>query len=573
MNRRRAQSHISDADIFFFPVGVECARSSVPPFSAAPANPIGQRAVYTSEVNFIPDPTEEETTMADSPHSSNNLDRRDFLTAAALVGASTMVFGTRSVAAERYPSIRKAAAAGHDAAIKLIQDWIALPSIAAENRNMKQGAEYMAKLARDAGFDTATIVPTDGHPGVFATMDNGAKRTLALYFMYDVKQYDPAEWSSPPLEGRIVDKPGFGRAIVGRGAINQKGPQGALLGALHAMRAAKVKPPVNLVLVAEGEEEIGSPHFHQIVNRPDVFAALKKTEGIFIPGGPQDINGNVSVNLGSKGVIELELVTSGEKWGRGPTADLHSSYKANVDSPAWRLVRALDSLVTPDGNTPAIDGWFENVRPLTLREKDLIAETARNGNEVAEKKQLAVSRWIDDLPYAQALERLASQPTVNIEGLVAGYTGPGGKTILPARAVAKIDLRLVPNQTRDEAVKKLRAHPDKRGFNDVEVNVSGGYDPTEISEDSRIIRAQLETYKGLGIKATLNARAAGSWPGAVFTAPPLSLPAGHFGIGHGSGWHAPDEYFVVDSTNPKVAGLTDAMMGYVEMFHQIAQVK
>ena len=100
-----------------------------------------------------------------------------------------------------------------------------------------------------------------------------------------------------------------------------------------------------------------------------------------------------------------------------------------------------------------------------------------------------MSHWIDDLPYAQALERLASQPTVNIEGLVAGYTGPGGKTILPGRAVAKLDLRLVPNQTRDEAVKKLRAHLDKRGFSDVEVNVSGGYDPTETAEDSRIIRA------------------------------------------------------------------------------------
>jgi acetylornithine deacetylase/succinyl-diaminopimelate desuccinylase-like protein len=236
-------------------------------------------------------------------------------------------------------------------------------------------------------------------------------------------------------------------------------------------------------------------------------------------------------------------------------------------------VHALDTLVTPDGNTPTIDGWFENVRPLTQREKELLAETARSGDEEQVKKQLGVSTWIDDLPYAQALERLASQPTVNIEGLVAGYTGPGGKTILPGRAVAKLDLRLVPNQTRDEAVKKLRAHLDKRGFSDVEVNVSGGYDPTETAENSRIIRAELETYQRGGIKATLNPRLAGSWPGAVFTAPPLSLPAGHFGFGHGSGAHAPDEYFVVDSTNPKVAGIVDAMMGHVDMFHQIATVK
>ena len=503
------------------------------------------------------------------------LDRREFLTAATLASAGAMMFGASGAAGatDRYPAIRKAAEAGRDAAIKRLQDWIALPSIAAENRNMKEGAQYMANLARDAGFQSAIIVPTDGHPGVFATMDNGAKRTLALYFMYDVKQFDPAEWSSPPLEGRIVDKPGFGRAVVGRGAVNQKGSEATVLAALHAMHAAKAKLPVNLVLVCEGEEEIGSPHFHQIVQRPEVLAALKKAEGVFIPASWQDLNGNVSVNLGSKGVIELELVASGAKWGRGPKGDIHSSQKANVDSPAWRLVAALNTLVTPDGNTATIDGWFENVRPLTAREKELIADVARNSDEQAQKKLLGITHWIDDLPYNQALERLASQPTVNIEGLVAGYTGPGGKTILPGRAVAKLDLRLVPNQTRKEAVEKLRAHLDKRGFNDVEMNVSGGYDPTETAEDSRIIRAELETYKRAGVTATLNPRLAGSWPGAVFTAPPVSLPAGHFGLGHGSGAHAPDEYYVVDSTNPKVAGIVDAMLGYVDMFHQIAQVR
>jgi acetylornithine deacetylase/succinyl-diaminopimelate desuccinylase-like protein len=506
---------------------------------------------------------------------SNGLDRREVVTAAALAPAASMFFGSHDAgaAAERYPAIRKAAEAGREAAIKRIQDWIALPSIAAENLNMAAGAEYMAQLAREAGFGAATVVPTDGHPGVYATMDNGAKRTLALYFMYDVKQFDPAEWSAPPLEGRIVDKPGFGRAIVGRGAVNQKGPEATVLAALHAMRAAKVKLPVNLVLVAEGEEEIGSPHFHQIVQRPDIFAALKKAEGIFIPASWQDANGSVAVNLGSKGIVELELIASGEKWGRGPKADIHSSNKAMVDSPAWRLVQALSVLVTPDGNTPVIDGWFENVRPLTPREKELIAEIARSSDEKAQQKLMGVSHWIDDLPYPQALERLASQPTVNIEGLVGGYTGPGGKTILPGRAVAKLDLRLVPNQTRKEAVSKLRAHLDKRGFTDVEMNVTGGYDPTETAEDSRIIRAEMATYQRAGVKATHNPRLAGSWPGAVFTAPPLSLPAGHFGFGHGSGAHAPDEYYVVDSTNPKVAGITDAIMGYVDMFYQVAQVR
>ncbi|AYV47071.1 twin-arginine translocation pathway signal protein [Caulobacter flavus] len=510
--------------------------------------------------------------MSDAPS------RRTLMTGAA---AATLLAPGLAGAAAKAPArdadmaaIRKAAEAGYDASVKRIQDWIALPSIAAENRDMDKGADYMAALARDAGFTGVEKIATDGAPGVFGVLDVGARRWLAIYFMYDVKQYDPAEWSSPPLEARIVDKPGFGKVIVGRGAVNQKGPQASFLAALHAIRAAGKKPPVNLVLVCEGEEEIGSPHFRQIVTRPNVLAALKTCEGVIIPAGWQSpSNGGVSVNLGAKGVVEFELVASGEKWGRGPKTDIHSSEKARVDSPAWRLVQALTTLVTPDGNTPAVDGYFEKVRPLTAREKELIALAAQRMTEADAKKALGVDRWIDDLPWEKALERLASQPTINIEGLVSGYTGPGGKTVLPGRAVAKIDLRLVPNMTMDDAVAKIRAHLDKRGFNDVEIKVSGGYDPTETPEDSRLIRAQLASYKRLGAPATLYPRLAGSWPGTVFTSPPVSLPAGQFGLGHGSGAHAPNEYYVIESSNPKVQGLVGGTMSYVDLMYEIAKAK
>jgi len=151
-----------------------------------------------------------------------------------------------------------AIAADKDAAIERLRAWIALPTIANMGVNTPQGAEYMRQLALDAGFQKARVVATGGVPGVFATLDAGAKHTLTVYFMYDVKHYDPAEWSSPPLEGRIVERPGEGKALVGRGAVNQKGPEMAFLTALHGFKTAGVKLPVNLVLVAEGEEEIGS---------------------------------------------------------------------------------------------------------------------------------------------------------------------------------------------------------------------------------------------------------------------------------------------------------------------------
>ena len=456
----------------------------------------------------------------------------------------------------------------HDAAVKALQDWIALPSIAAEDRNAKQGAEYMAKLARDAGFQHVEIVETKGKPGVYATLDAGAPTTVGVYFMYDVKQYDPAEWSSPPLEARIVDKPDLGKVMIGRGATNQKGPEMALLTALQAIRDAKQKMPVNLVLVAEGEEEIGSPNIADLVLRPDIQAALKKSIGVFMPMGLQDPKGSVTVNLGAKGVVELELVADGNAWGRGPAKDVHSSLKAMVDSPAWRLVKALDTLVSEDGNTVTIDG-FPAPTPLTAEARAMIAKSVAARDEATARKSLGVPHWIDDLSWEKANERLVAQPTVNIQGLVGGYTGVGGKTILPYRAVAKIDMRLVPPMTRDGAVAALKAHLAKRGYGDIAVNVSGGYDPTTTDADSRLIQAQLAVLRRSGVEPLLWPRLAGSYPGFVFTQPPLSLPSGHFGLGHGGGAHAPDEFFLIDSSNPKVQGFDGAVMSYVDYLYEL----
>lgn len=504
---------------------------------------------------------------------SINTSRRNIMAGAAALAPLAMIPGDANAATPNRRALQRAVDAGKDASVARLQDWIRNPTICAEGLNVPEGARYMEQLARDAGFQTTEIVQTDGSPVVFATWDVGSAKTLGVYFMYDVKQYDPAEWTlAPPLEARLMDRQGMGRVVVGRGAVNQKGPEMAFLSALHALRAARRQPPVNLVLVAEGEEEVGSPNFHQAIAKPNVNAALARAQGVFIPSASQDPStGAVTLTLGAKGIIECELVASGERWGRGPVRDVHSSLKAMVDSPVWRLVAALQTLVSPDGNTPAIEGWFENVRPLTDRERVLIQRQANNTSEAEWKRRMGVQHFIDDLPWQQALERLASQPTVNIEGLVAGYTGPGGKTILPGSGTAKLDLRLVPNQTRAEAERKLRAHLDAKGFTDVQVNVTGGYDPTQTEENSRIVQAELAVCRSLGITAGLNPRSAGSWPGAVFTAAPLSLPAAQFGLGHGGGAHAPDEYFVIDSSNPRVMGLTGATMAYIDFMYEMAR--
>ena len=447
------------------------------------------------------------------------MNRRHFIKTAALSPASfTTSSFPRTDNAELQPiwaQIEKR----HDESLRRLQDRIRQPAIAAENRGMHEGCELMMQLLREAGFAQVSKIPTDGHPGVFALHDAGAPRTLGIYFMYDVKQADPTEWSSPPFDAALVDKPGLGKALVGRGATNQKGPQATLLATLHAIRGAGKRLPVNLVFVAEGEEEIGSPHFPQVIARPEVNAALRRCSGVFMPFPSQDPSGEVTINPGAKGVIELELVASGERWGRGPRRDTHSSNKARLDSPAWHLA------------------------PRSIR-------------------------WS---PPTAIRPRLRITPTINIEGLVGGYTGPGGKTILPHRAVAKLDLRLAPDMTAAEALAALKAHLAQRGFGDIEVNMTGGYDPTSTATDAALAPAMAAVYKRAGIEPLVMPRLAGSWPGYVFTGAPLRLPAGHFGLGHGGGAHAPDEYYVIESANPKVQGMEGATRSYVEYLFELSR--
>lgn len=492
------------------------------------------------------------------------------LASACVLALSVFGSGALFAATPQRAAIHSQVEKQHADNIKRLQDWIALPSIAAENLNSQEGAAYMAKLAQEAGFQKVEIIQTDGKPGVFATLDAGAKKSVGLYFMYDVKQFDPAEWSSPPLEAKIIDKPGVGKVLMGRGAVNQKGPESALLAALHAIRDAGKKLPVNLVLVAEGEEEIGSPHIGQLALNPEVQAALAKTMGVFMPSASQDLDGGITVSLGAKGIVELELIASGEKWGRGPAKDVHSSLKAMVDSPVWRLVKALDTLVSDDGNTITVDN-YPKAPPISADEKAMVAAAAARRDEAKYKKQLGVQHWIDDLDWQAAMERLVSQPTINIEGLVAGYTGPGGKTVLPHSAVAKIDMRLVPGMHFDDAVSALKAHLAKHGYGDIEVKVSGGYDPTSTQADSRLMQAQIKVLKGSGLNPTLWPRNAGSYPGFIFTNPPLSLASGHFGLGHGSGAHAPDEYMLIESENPKVQGYDGAVMSFVDYLYELGK--
>src|SRR2546426_1306062 len=166
------------------------------------------------------------------------MNRRSFLKRAA-AGAAAVTLTQRAWSAPNdLDRFRAEIETRHDESVRRLQEWIHQPSMAAENRGVSEGCDLAIRLLREAGFDHATRVPTDGQPGIFATLDAGAPRTIGLYFMYDVKQVDPAEWSSPPWDAALVDKPGLGKVVMGRGAVNQKGPEATFLAALHAIRGA-----------------------------------------------------------------------------------------------------------------------------------------------------------------------------------------------------------------------------------------------------------------------------------------------------------------------------------------------
>src|SRR5215471_7423681 len=312
---------------------------------------------------------------------ATELDRRTFLREVA--AGAALVALPRSLAAasgEKLDPIYAEIERRAGESLTRLQHWIKQPTIFAEEIGIKEGADLMASLARDAGFQQVEQVKTSpaGAPVVFGRLDAGARRTLALYFMYDVKQVNEREWSSPPFEARLVDVPDVGKVVMGRGASNQKGPQASFLAALHAIRGARRKLPVNLVLVAGGEEEVSSASIAQAVVRPDVRRALASCQGIMMPSCEQSLDGNVEITLGAKGIVEIELHASGARWGRGPKGrDVHSSLKAAVDSPAWHLVLALGTLVAPDGNEPAIDGLAALVRPLSARDQAFLTDQAK----------------------------------------------------------------------------------------------------------------------------------------------------------------------------------------------------
>jgi len=514
--------------------------------------------------------------------------RRDFLQATAATAAASAALGRAQ--APRRPTYRltepgtfdpravPAYAGRHDAIyayidqhaeahVASLQRWLRQRSISAQNDGIAEMAAMVRDDLKGMGFGEAELVPTGGHPGVWGYYDAGASRTLMVYMMYDVQPVNPGDWTTPPFEARLADTD-LGTVVRARGATNQKGPERAFLNALESIIAVEGTLPVNIMLTAEGEEELGSPHYPEIVDRYE--ARLRTADGAFFPFNSQAASGEMELDLGVKGILYVEIEAAGGPGG-GPTrSEIHGSFKALVDSPVWRLVQALATLTTPDGNTITVDGYYDPVRPPSAEEQRLVRRLLETWEEAGMRRSLGVERWIDAMSGEAAIFSYLYDPTLNIDGIWAGYTGEGVKTILPHKATAKVDSRLPPGLSPDAALDMITAHLAARGFSDLTIRKLSGYPAAQTSVESGIVGAAIGVANKYDLTPVIWPRLAGSAPFYQFTER-LKLPLLFSGFGHGSGAHGPNEYMVIRPTpGSRVFGLPEIEKGYVDLLYALA---
>jgi acetylornithine deacetylase/succinyl-diaminopimelate desuccinylase-like protein len=451
-----------------------------------------------------------------------------------------------------------------------LQRWVRQPSISAQNRGIREMATMLRDDLTKLGFREAELVPTSGHPGVFGFYDANAAKTLIIYMMYDVQPVEAEGWRVNAFDGNVVDHP-LGRVLMARGATNQKGPERAFLNALESIIATRGKLPVNLLVVAEGEEELGSPHYPEVIAK--YADRLRRANGVLFPMNGQGASGRVTMTLGVKGITYFELEARGDTTKGPKTAEIHGSFKAIVDAPAWRLTQALSTLTTWDGNTILVPGYYDSIRQPNDEEQRLVNGMLADwtNNESGLRASLGVDRWIYGWSGAQALTQYLFNTTLNIDGMWSGYTGVGTKTILPHVATAKLDSRLVPNQTPDEALRLIRAHLDANGFRDIVLRKMSGYPPAQTSVNTPLVQAAIGVYNKYGLTPSVAPRLAGSAPYYVFTQT-LGLPLVAGGIGYGTGAHAPNEFMVIEPVaGSRIAGLAQVEKFYVDLLYALAE--
>jgi acetylornithine deacetylase/succinyl-diaminopimelate desuccinylase-like protein len=382
-------------------------------------------------------------------------------------------------------------------------------------------------MLRDIGFGVE-LVSTDGAPIVLGQMAGSEPRTLLLYNHYDVQPVDPLEeWTTPPFEPDVREG-----KLYGRGTADNKGAIVARVCAIEAYLQHRSELPVNVVWVIEGDEEIGSPYLGRFAEQR--ASLLRQAYGCVWEAGGKNARDRCEMSLGCKGLLYVELRA------REAARDLHSALAATVANPAWRLSWALNTLKGPDGRV-RIPGFYEDVRPISSAQRQILTEWDYPEDEV--RALYGVKEFLDGLSGDELKERLVFGPTCNIDGFHAGYGGPGSKTVLPCKASAKLDFRLVPDQDPARIATLLREHLESEGFGDLEIVASSGEHPSAGDPTHPFVRVAARTMERVyGHRPALIPMMAGTGPVHLLCGQ-FGVPIVTAGVGYaGSRGHAPDEH-------------------------------
>jgi acetylornithine deacetylase/succinyl-diaminopimelate desuccinylase-like protein len=437
------------------------------------------------------------------------------------------------------------------------------PSVSATGEGVRECAEMVRRMMAEIGCQTQ-VWGDKGNPVVYGNLDVGADVTLLEYEMYDVQPVgDLNKWASPPFAAEIRELEGLGKCVIARGSVNSKG---ALAGHLLTWKTIRDvdEMPVNLKILAEGEEEISSANFIRFVR---AHRRELRGDAAFANDYTEDLRGVPGLYLGAKGCLYLTLWSRGSESKGGPMKqEIHSSNAVWITSPVWRLVQALDSLVDAKTQRPAIDGIWQDVLPPSKKDLTLTKALAKTFDPKATLDELMAARFKYELPKERLLARYLYEPTVNICGIYSGYIEHGGtKTVLPHEAYAKVDIRLVPKMTVDGTVRKLKRHLAHRGFDDIEVQVHGPYGPARTDPDAWIVQPAIEAMRAYGKEPEVWPTSGGTMPAFVF-GEYLKIPWVATGLGHGAHAHAPNEYATVD-------GMRRFMRGEAAFVYKAATAK
>jgi acetylornithine deacetylase/succinyl-diaminopimelate desuccinylase-like protein len=427
---------------------------------------------------------------------------------------------------ERVDSLR-------DGLLGELEEFLRMPSISAqrdESGGFRECADWVARKLEEAGAE-ARILETDGHPVVYAETGEGPK-TLLSYGHYDVQPPEPLElWESEPFEPTIRDG-----SLFARGVADDKGDVLARIQALRLYREEHGPLPFKLKFFIEGEEEVGSPNLAPFVR---ANAELLSADACLWEGSMKDEAGRPMIFCGTKGMAYVELRA------RGASHDLHSMYGGIAPNPAWRLVQALRTIKDEKGNV-TLDGLDELAEEPSEKDLEAIGGIPFSAQEL--KASWDVDAFDRDLSGEEALREMLLRPTANIAGFMSGYTGPGSKTIVPSEAFVKMDFRLVAGQSPGPVVGLIRAHLEKRGFDDIEVVDLHGVEAAKTPVDSPIVQTAVETWEDLGHEdAVVYPTVGGSGPTSL-VATELGIPTIMTGsvANTDSRLHSPNEWVRLD---------------------------